>query len=90
MQTLSALPVINRCSLAGLKVTARISDSCASTFTLGSNGDLVSQLVQILSVVWEASLLLVLHHKHFVISYAGKNILMRGMPIYVLRFVSRG
>ena len=44
LRTLSALPVTSRCSVAGLNATARISESWAWTFSLGSVGVLVSHL----------------------------------------------
>lgn len=43
-RTLSELPVMSRCSDAGLNATARISRSWASDFVVGSAGARVSQL----------------------------------------------
>ena len=89
--TLSALPVTKRCSVAGLKATDKISASWAWILSLGSSGDLVSQLNLNRSInqkrrgQWTD-----LHHQHLVVSNACKDIFVSGMPIYVLNPISTG
>ena len=83
--TLSALPVIIRWSLAGLKETARSSLSCACMVCSGPALFRVSHLERTYyAYVNQEKSCQSLQHKHFIISNTREQIFLRRMPVNIL------